>query len=48
VQRVPVQVGSIREQQVEIISGLSRGEQVVSAGIYQLQPGQQVQPFVAY
>ncbi|EHR39756.1 MULTISPECIES: efflux RND transporter periplasmic adaptor subunit [Alishewanella] len=48
VQRVPVQVGSIREQQVEIISGLSRGEQVVSAGIYQLQPEQQVQPFVAY
>lgn len=48
VQRIAVQVGTIREQQIEILSGLNRGEQVVSAGIYQLQPGQQVQPFVAY
>lgn len=48
VQRIAVQVGSVREQQIEVLSGLNRGEQVVSAGIYQLQPGQQVQPFVAY
>lgn len=48
VQRIAVQVGTVREQQIEVLSGLNRGEQVVSAGIYQLQPGQQVQPFVAY
>ncbi|WP_333606807.1 efflux RND transporter periplasmic adaptor subunit [Arsukibacterium sp.] len=48
VQRVAVQVGSIREQQIEILSGLLQGDQVVSAGIYQLTPGQQVRPFSAY
>lgn len=48
VQRKPVQVGTMREQQVEILSGLSQGQQVVSAGIYHLQNGQLVRPFKAY
>lgn len=48
VQRIPVQVGTMREQQVEILSGLNQGAQVVSAGIYHLQNGQLVRPFNAY
>lgn len=48
VEKVPVQVGTVREQQVEIIAGLNRGDQVVSAGIYHLQQGQQVRPFDKY
>lgn len=48
VEKVAVQVGTVRDQQIEILSGLSRGDQVVSAGIYHLQQGQRVQPFDKY
>lgn len=48
VEKVPVQVGSISEQQVQILAGLNRGDLVVSAGIYHLQQGQQVRPFDKY
>ncbi|WP_449359433.1 hypothetical protein [Alishewanella longhuensis] len=48
VEKVPVQVGSISEQQVQILAGLNRGDFVVSAGIYHLQQGQQVRPFDKY
>lgn len=48
VERIPVTVGTIREQQIEITAGLPAGSQIVSAGIYQLQPGQAVRPFTAY
>lgn len=48
VEKVPVQVGTISEQQIEILAGLTRGDKVVSAGIYHLQQGQQVRPFDKY
>lgn len=48
VEKVQVQVGTVREQQVEILAGLNRGDQIVSAGIYHLQQGQQVRPFDKY
>ncbi len=48
VEKVAVQVGTVRDQQIEVLSGLNRGDQVVSAGIYHLQQGQQVRPFDKY
>lgn len=48
VENVPVQVGAVRDVNIEILSGLSRGDKVVSAGIYHLQQGQRVRPFDKY
>ncbi|SEA51587.1 efflux RND transporter periplasmic adaptor subunit [Alkalimonas amylolytica] len=48
VERVQVQLGQIHGQQVDILSGVQYGDQLVSAGHAQLQPGQRVRPFQAY
>ncbi|MDP5460024.1 efflux RND transporter periplasmic adaptor subunit [Alishewanella sp. SMS8] len=48
VSRQPIQVSRIHQQQVEVLSGLKAGDQVVSAGIYHLQDGQVVRPFEKY
>lgn len=45
---VAVEVGKIESNTVQIIKGLKGGEQIVSSGIYHLQPGQRVQPFDKY
>ncbi|RUO41743.1 efflux RND transporter periplasmic adaptor subunit [Pseudidiomarina aestuarii] len=41
-----VETGAVTNQGVEITSGLSAGEQVVTAGVYQLNEGQRVRPWL--
>ncbi|MEN3156925.1 efflux RND transporter periplasmic adaptor subunit [Alkalimonas sp. NCh-2] len=48
VERVQVELGQIHGQQVDILSGVQYGDQLVSAGLVHLQPGQRVRPFQAY
>jgi len=45
VQRRAVTVGHLTDQGVEVLSGLTAGEQVVTAGVYQLTEGQKVRPW---
>ncbi len=45
VSRRPVVPGKLSGERLEIISGLSGGEQVVSAGVHQLSEGQAVRPW---
>jgi RND family efflux transporter MFP subunit len=42
VHKVPVTVGSIREQGIEIISGVNVGDDIVSAGVHYLKEGMKV------
>lgn len=48
VSRQSVSVGSLRNNQAEIIEGLRAGDQLVAAGIRQLTEGQVVEPFAGY
>lgn len=43
-----VEVGRLLADQVEILQGLSLGEQIVSSGISHLHPGQPVRPFTGF
>ncbi|WP_337840998.1 efflux RND transporter periplasmic adaptor subunit [Rheinheimera sp.] len=45
VSRRAVTVGRLTQQGMEIRSGLNAGDQVVTAGVYQLQEGQKVRPW---
>jgi multidrug efflux system membrane fusion protein len=42
VRLIPVQVGEYREKTFTVLSGLKDGDNVVSAGVHKLVPGQQV------
>ncbi|AZQ09197.1 efflux RND transporter periplasmic adaptor subunit [Shewanella khirikhana] len=44
VDAVPVTLGRVRAEGIEVLSGLQRGDQIVSAGISQLSAGMQVKP----
>ncbi|RUO62511.1 efflux RND transporter periplasmic adaptor subunit [Pseudidiomarina insulisalsae] len=41
-----VEVGTVTDAHIEIISGLAEGEQIVVAGVYALREGQRVRPWV--
>lgn len=43
-----VEVGRLFEDQVEILSGVEAGEQIVSTGVSRLHAGQQVRPFTGF
>lgn len=43
-----IEVGPFRQDQVQVLSGLNSGTQIVTAGLHQLQPGRQVRPFNGY
>ncbi|HET8816867.1 MAG TPA: efflux RND transporter periplasmic adaptor subunit [Pseudidiomarina sp.] len=46
VNRRAVETGAVTNEGVEITAGLAAGEQVVIAGVYQLQDGQKVRPWI--
>lgn len=41
----PVELGVIRDQQAQVLAGIKAGQQIVAAGIRELQDGMQVRPF---
>lgn len=48
VEQQQVEVGAFRQNQVQVLSGLNPGSQIVTAGLHQLQPGKRVHPFNGY
>lgn len=45
VSRVEVMVGELKSEGIEVLSGLSAGEQIISAGVHFLTEGMQVRPW---
>lgn len=45
VSRAEVSVGEIRQQRIEILSGVAPGDQVVSVGVHFLTEGMQIRPW---
>ncbi|MGL5431705.1 MAG: efflux RND transporter periplasmic adaptor subunit, partial [Plesiomonas shigelloides] len=45
-EKVPVKTGQIQGNNIEVISGLSAGEQIIIAGVHAVQAGMPVHPLV--